>query len=80
MRPSLRSWRTRPSLTPNMCAASVATVYRLNARAFTAKFPFPQALGSPSDYVVTLEYTLPNKSRTTLSLASHGTARTFGKG
>ena len=31
---------------------TVATVYRLNDRAFTVKFPFPQALDSPSEYAV----------------------------
>ena len=30
----------------------VATVYQLHERAFTVKFPFPQALDSPSDYAV----------------------------
>ena len=31
---------------------TVATVYQLDERAFTVKFQFPQALDSPSDYVV----------------------------
>ena len=31
---------------------AVATVYQLDERAFTVKFQFPQALDSPSDYVV----------------------------
>ena len=31
---------------------TVATVYQLDERAFTVKFQFRQALGSPSDYVV----------------------------
>ena len=31
---------------------SIATVYQLDDRAFTVEFPFPQALGDPSDYVV----------------------------
>ena len=31
---------------------TVATVYQLDERAFTVKFLFPQALDSPSDYVV----------------------------
>ena len=31
---------------------TVATVYRLDERAFTVTFQFPQALGSPSDYAV----------------------------
>ena len=33
-------------------SAPVATEYRLGERAFTIKFPFPQDIGSPSDYVV----------------------------
>ena len=31
---------------------TVATVYRLDGRQFTVTFQFPQALESPSDYVV----------------------------
>ena len=31
---------------------TVATVYQLDERAFTAKFQFPQALDSPLDYAV----------------------------
>ena len=31
---------------------TVATVYELDDRAFTVTFPFPEALGRPSDYVV----------------------------
>ena len=42
---------------------TVATVYRLNDRAFTVKFPFPQALDSPSDYVVTV-WGFADESRT----------------
>ena len=31
---------------------NTATEYRLEGRTFTVKFPFPKALGNPSDYVV----------------------------
>ena len=31
---------------------ATATEYRLEGRTFTVKFPFPKALGNPSDYVV----------------------------
>ena len=31
---------------------SIATVYQLDDKAFTVEFPFPEALGDPSDYVV----------------------------
>ena len=33
---------------------TVATVYQVEDRAFTVTFPFPQALGSPSDYAATV--------------------------
>ena len=42
---------------------SVATEFRLHERAFTIEFPFPQALGSPSDYVV-LVWGFGDESRT----------------
>ena len=42
---------------------TVATVYRLNERAFTVKFPYPQALGSPSDYIV-IAWGYTDESRT----------------
>ena len=31
---------------------SIATVYQLDDKAFTVEFPFPEALGNPSDYIV----------------------------
>ena len=42
---------------------TVATVYRLNDRAFIVKFPFPQALDSPSEYAL-IVWGFADESRT----------------
>ena len=52
-----RNWKL------NEPGSSVATEYRLHERVFTIEFPFPQALGSPSDYVV-LVWGFGDESRT----------------
>ena len=42
---------------------SEATTYQLDASGFSVEFPFPEALGNPSDYVVTV-WGFQNDSRT----------------
>ena len=35
--------------------SAVATVYDINGQSFRVEFPFPEALGTPSDYVVIID-------------------------
>ena len=49
---------------------TVATEYRMEGRTFTVKFPFPQALGNPSDYVVHV-WGFQDESRTPI-IAEYG--------
>ena len=53
----------RRTWTLNDPGDSVAVVYELHDRAFTVKFTFPPALGSPSDYVVVV-WGFQNETRT----------------
>ena len=52
------------SLTLRYTGDNTATEYRLEGRSFTVKFPFPKALGNPSDYVVHV-WGYRDESRTT---------------